>query len=123
MASLRGWVLLLLAGGAWAHGHRMDIHLGGSGTVGVPLAEVRRLVFSGLAGSDSLAAPVATLALPSGGQALLSWTAVPEALEYRVYGVDPSTGAETLLQSTSGTSVLLDVPASAVRVLRVRAAR
>lgn len=118
----RTWAVLLLACGAWAHSHVMDIHQGGV-TTSVPLDGVRRIVFSGLGGGEPPAAPVAQLGTAVDGQILLAWTPVPGALEYRVYEVDPATGGETLLLATPATSATLAVPANAVRVLVVKAAR
>jgi len=118
----RTWAVLLLACGAWAYSHVMDIHRDGVVT-SVPLDGVRRIVFSGLGGGEPLAAPVAQLGLPNGGTVPLSWTPVPQAVAYRVYQVEPATGVETLLLDTPDTTATLAVPANAVRVLVVKAAR
>ena len=122
MGTLRGWAWVLLAGVAWAHSQVMDIHQGGAVST-VPLDGVRRIVFRGLGGGGVLAAPVARLGQPGGGQIPLTWSVVPTATEYRVYEVEPATGDPSLLLATPDTSATLSLPANAVRVLVVKAVR
>jgi len=75
---------------------------------------------------NSVAAPLdapAVAIVYAGGQAQLSWAAVPGALEYRIEGTTTYGGGWSTLATTAGTSWSTIVDAGQTRLLRVVAER
>lgn len=69
----------------------------------------------------ALAEPAVTITIVSPSHVLLTWSAVPGAMQYNVYIANGLDGSYTLLQTTSGTNLTVAVSPDQARLLRVTA--